>query len=169
MKRLAMTIASVAAVGMLAFSSQAVGGPNGSENGTMCVQNTKLRPGNEVRTPPVTDPVTSTARGRAQIKVRNDGTIEYKVFILNKAGERFFAGHIHEGLATQNGPVRVTLFSVPMREAVGSRRIRLRGELTASQTTSANFAPADVCTNPSRHYVNFHTTDDPQGAVRGQL
>src|SRR3712207_8494607 len=41
--------------------------------------------------------------------------------------------------------------------------------LFRSEATSANFAPTDVCTNPSGHYVNFHTTDDPMGAIRGQL
>ena len=148
-----------------ALTAGAAAGPNGSDNGVMCVQNTQLRPGNEVRTGSV-DPVTSTAKGHAQIKVRNDGTIEYKVFILNKAGETFRFGHIHEGAATENGPVRVFLFEGPNTDA---KHLRFRGELPASETTSANFAPEDVCTNPSGHYVNFHTTDDPMGAVRGQL
>ena len=154
-----------AAGGGLTLAATAGGGPDGSDNGTMCVKNTQLRPGNEVRTGPV-DPVTSTAKGHAQIKVRNDGTIEYKVFILNKAAETFRFGHIHEGAATENGPVRVFLFEGPNTDA---RRIRVRGELPADETTSANFAPADVCTNPAGHYVNFHTTDDPMGAIRGQL
>ena len=149
----------------LVAATAAGGGPNGSDNGTMCVQNTQLRPGNEIRTG-AADPVTSTAKGHAQIKVRNDGTIEYKVFILNKGGETFRFGHIHEGAATENGPVRVFLLEGPNTSA---RHIRVRGELPASETTSANFAPADVCDNPAGHYVNFHTTDDPMGAVRGQL
>ncbi len=148
-----------------ALTAGAAAGPEGSDNGVMCVQNTQLRPGNEVRTGG-DDPVTSTAKGHAQIKVRNDGTIEYKVFILNKAREDFTGGHIHEAAAGANGPVRVFLFEGPTTDA---KRIRVRGELPASETTSANFAPADVCTNPAGHYVNFHTTNDPQGAVRGQL
>ena len=154
----------LAAVGSLALAAGAVAGPNGSDNGTMCVQNTQLRPENEVRTG-TADPVTSTAKGHAQIKVRNDGTIEYKVFILNKAGEEFRAGHIHEALVTDNGPVRVHLFG----GSTTDKHIRLRGELPASATTSATFAPADICTKPAEHYVNFHTADDPQGAIRGQL
>ncbi len=148
----------------LAAATAAGGGPNGSDNGTMCVQNTQLRPENEVRIAPVTDPVTSTAKGHAQIKVRNDGTIEYKVFILNKAGEDFFAGHIHEAPAAGNGPVRVTLFE----GSTDAKHIRLRGEVPAG-TTFTGFEPADICNDPSGHYVNFHTLDDRQGAIRGQL
>ena len=158
------SITTVLALLVAGLAASAAAGPNGSDNGTMCVQNTQLRPGNEVRTGPA-DPVTSTAKGHAQIKVRNDGTIEYKIFILNKARESFVAGHIHEAPSDANGPVRVTLFG----GSTDAKHIRLRGELPASATTSANFAPADVCNNPSGHYVNFHTTDDPMGAVRGQL
>ena len=157
-------VVGVLALVSIAFAASATAGPEGSDNGTMCVQNTQLRPGNELRFAPVTDPVTSTAKGHAQIKVRNDGTIEYKVFILNKAGESFVAGHIHEAPATGNGPVRVTLFE----GSTDAKQIRARGEVPAGTTFTA-FEPADVCNNPSGHYVNFHTTDDPQGAVRGQL
>ena len=164
-QRAVMSLVGLAAVASLALAASAVAGPNGSDNGTMCVVNTQLRPENEVRPPGTTDPVTSTAKGHAQIKVRNDGTIEYKVFILNKAGEEFRAGHIHEAPAAANGPVRVGLF----QGSTTDKQIRLRGELPASQTTSTNFAPADICTDPEGHYVNFHTFDDPQGAVRGQL
>jgi CHRD domain len=164
-ERLLGSLVAVVAVASLALTASAVAGPDGSDNGTMCVQNTQLRPENEVRPAVTTDPVESTAKGHAQIKVRNDGTIEYKIFILNKAGETFMAGHIHEAPVGENGPVRVTLFGGSTSE----RHIRLRGELPASQTTSANFAPSDVCTNPSGHYVNFHTSADPQGAIRGQL
>lgn len=151
--------------GALTAAATAGGGSNGADSGTMCVRNTQLRPANEVRTGPA-DPVTSTARGKAQIKVREDGTIEYRVTIRNPAGEEFFAGHIHEGAATENGPVRVLLFGGPNTTA---KVIRVRGTLSAAEATSANFAPTDVCTNPAGHYVNFHTTDDPMGAIRGQL
>ncbi len=160
-----LSILGIAVAGAGVLAAGAGGGPNGSDDGVMCVKNTQLRPANEVRTG-TADPVTSTAKGRAQIKVRNDGTIQYKVFILNRARETFRFGHIHEGLATENGPVRVFLFEGPDTDA---KRLRVRGELSAAEATSADFAPADVCTNPSGHYVNFHTTDDPMGAVRGQL
>jgi hypothetical protein len=50
--------------------------------------NTQPRAANE-------PPVLSTAKGYAQLKVWNDGMLQYKVFIRNKAAESFFAGHIH--------------------------------------------------------------------------
>ena len=130
-------------------------GVNGSDNGTACVLNTQLRPENE------TPPTTSEAKGHAQIKVRNDGTLEYKVFILNKAGETFRAGHIHRAPEGVPGPIVLPLFTGPTTTA---RHIRQRGEVPVS----AAFAEA-LCEHPEQYYVNYHTTAFPGGAIRGQL
>ena len=144
-------VASVVAAGALA-------GPGGSDNGTMCVENAQLRPESEF---PAS---TSTAKGHTQIKVRNDGTIEYRYFILNKAGETFFVGHIHKIDPTQPTPTGrpvVFLFSGPDTTA---RHIRGDGETTAPAGVAA-----DICENPTAYYVNFHTRANAPGAVRGDL
>ena len=153
--------ASLACLVALALGTTALAGPNGSDNGTMCVENTQLRPENEL--PMAAD---SEAKGHAQIKVRNDGTIEYRYFILNKAGEQFFVGHIHRELpGTEIGPPIPggTLFTTAPANNTTDRHIRGEGELTG--TTFAS----DICENPTRYYVNFHTREIPAGAVRGDL
>jgi hypothetical protein len=131
-------------------------GVNGSDNGTACVLNTQLRAKNE------TTGSTSEAKGHAQIKVRNDGTVEYKVFILNKAEETFVAGHIHRAPPGVAGPVVVPLFT---GSTTSARHIRQRGEATVPAT----FNPFALCQNPEQYYVNYHTTAFPGGAIRGQL
>ncbi len=153
---LLLTGAIASIVAAVAFA-----GPNGSDNGTMCVENAQLRPENEVPTS------TSTAKGHAQIKVRNDGTIEYRYFILNKAGEAFTFGHIHRKNPTSPGPIQVGppvvfLFSGP---TTTERHIRGSGE-----TAPLPLIAPDICENPERYYVNFHTTPaNAPGAIRGDL
>jgi len=120
----------------------------------MCVFNTQLLAGNE------TTGSTSTASGHAQIKVRNDGTIEWNVFVLNPDGETFVAGHIHHAPAGVAGPVVQPLHT---SGATTDKQIVDTGE-------AANAALGEaICASPSDYYVNYHTTAFPGGAVRGQL
>ena len=147
------------AVAALASGLPATAGPNGSDQGTSCVLNTQLLPENERRINNL-DPVDSTAKGHAQVKVRNDGTIEWNVFILNRDEETFVAGHIHRAPETAPGPVVQPTFTGPPSS---DRQFRNSGEV------SNPVLAADLCANPQNYYVNYHTTQDPQGAVRGQL
>ena len=131
-----------------------------SDEATRCVFNTMLLPGNEVRPVGSPDPVDSTAIGHAQVKIRQDATVEYKVFILNKGGETFVAGHIHRAPAGVNGSVVVPLFGGNTSEA----------QFVQHAEAAITAALADeICGNPAGFYVNYHTTQDPGGAVRGQL
>jgi hypothetical protein len=128
-----------------------------SGNAAACVLNTKLSPENE----PVFS--TSVATGHAQVKVRNDGNIEWKVFILNKAEETFFAGHIHRGPRGVNGPiVQPTTTFVP---PTSDKTIQTSDETAAPNPVLA----ADLCANPAAYYINYHTVANPGGATRGQL
>jgi len=147
----ATLLAALAAVGPAGAQ------PGGSDQGTMCVHNTRLVAANE------TTGSISTAKGHAQIKVRNDGTIEWKVFVLNRGGESFFAGHVHIGLAGVAGPVVLPLH---LGAATTARHIRDRGE---SSTPTSITLGAAICANPAIYYVNYHTTAFPGGAIRGQL
>ena len=128
---------------------------NGSGKGVVCVRNARLRAANEV---PAS---TSTAKGHAQIKVRRDGSIQYKIFVLNRDRETFAAGHIHEAPAGSAGPVRAGLFAGPATDA---RHIRLSGTVTTMAVLAA-----DICADPDDYYVNLHTSTNPAGAIRGQL
>jgi hypothetical protein len=152
--RLFTLVVLVAGLSALAIGAPAVAGPNGSDEGTACVFTTQLRAENEV---PTSD---SNAFGHAQIKVRNDGTIEYKTHIINPDNETFVAGHIHLAPAGVPGPVVQSLFFP------GPNSDR---EITDSGAVSNPALGAALCAKPSAYYVNYHTTIHPSGAIRGQL
>jgi hypothetical protein len=126
-------------------------------NGVMCVLHAKLAANNETGS-------TSTAKGHTLIKVRTDGTIQFKTRILNKNGETFVAGHIHQAPVGVAGPVVVPLFVAPS-PPTSARQIRQRGVATPNAGTTG----ANLCQNPTAYYVNYHTTAFPGGAIRGQL
>lgn len=161
---LAVFMVAAAACGMespsatssaLSFASAAASG-----NATRCVFNTRLAPENEVRPEGTDDPVDSTASGHAQVKIRHDGTLEYKVFLLNLARETFVAGHVHRAAAGVNGPVVVPLFGGSTDEAQFVQHAEVGIEAPLAD---------EICGDPSGFYVNYHTSADPGGAVRGQL
>lgn len=130
-------------------------GIKGSEEGTTCVLNTQLRAENE------TPPTASEATGHAQIKLENDGSLEYQVSILNQAGEMLRAAHIHHAPAGVPGPIVVPLFTGPTTDTA---HLRLDGEVPVSAALAE-----DLCAHPEQYYVNFHTVQYPAGAIRGQL
>jgi hypothetical protein len=149
------SLIAVTLLAALAAVGPAGAQPGGGDQGTTCVHNTRLAAANE------TTGSISTAKGHAQIKVRNDGTIEWKVFVLNRGGETFIAGHVHIGPAGVAGPVVLPLHT---GAATTARQIRDRGESSTSGTLGAA-----ICANPANYYVNYHTTAFPGGAIRGQL
>lgn len=120
---------------------------------TKCTAYTVLKAANEV------PPTTSRAVGAALVHV-NGTTVSFSVAIVNPARESFFAGHIHVGAAGVNGPVVVTLFT-------GSTDRKLIFQAARVQTDATTAAA--ICANPAGYYVNYHTTQFPGGAIRGQL
>jgi hypothetical protein len=154
MRRLIVCFVAACSAAVLAAS----GAPAESGQGVMCVLHAKLSAGNE------TTGSTSTAKGHTLIKVRNDGTIEFKTHILNKNHETFVAGHIHRALVGVAGPIVVPLFVSPT-PPTNARHIKQSGTATPNPGTTG----ADLCANPSTYYVNYHTTAFPGGAIRGQL
>jgi hypothetical protein len=143
-------------VACVVAASAASVAPAKNGNGVMCVLHARLTATSE------TTGSTSTAKGQTQIKVRANGTIEFKTHILNKNGETFVAGHIHQAPAGVAGSIVVPLFASPGTTA---RHIRQSGVATPNAGTTG----AALCTNPSAYYVNYHTTAFPGGAIRGQL
>jgi hypothetical protein len=130
-----------------------------SQEATKCAAYAVLKPGNEVRAPDSTDPVESRAFGAALVVV-NGTKLSFSVAIVNPARETFIAGHIHVGAAGTNGVVVVPLVS-------GSANPRLFVQLGRVEVDE-DVATA-ICGDLAGYYVNYHTTQDPQGAVRGQL
>jgi hypothetical protein len=124
----------------------------------MCVLHAKLAAKN------ATTGSTSIAKGHTQIKVRNDGTIEFKTQILNRDHETFVAGHIHQAPVGVAGPIVAPLFVSPT-PPTNARHIKQSGVATPNAGTTG----AAICQNPSAYYVNYHTTAFLGGAIRGQL
>ena len=152
--RLFLLVAIAAGLAALAVGAPAVAGLHGSGEATACVFTTQLRAENEVPTS------NSNAFGYSQIKVRNDGTIEYKTLIVNPEHETFVAGHIHLAPAGSPGPIVQSLFFPGPN---GDRVIMDSGAVSNPALGEA------ICANPSAYYVNYHTTAHQAGAMRGQL
>jgi hypothetical protein len=146
--------ALVGAVGAFVGVQAAFAGENGSDEATMCVYTTQLRAANEVPTS------NSEAMGVSQIKVRNDGTIEFMTHINNKGGETFVAGHIHRAPEGTPGPVVQSLFQ---GGPTSDSQIMQSGEVSNPVLGAA------ICSDPTAYYVNYHSTAHPSGAIRGQL
>ena len=109
---------------------------------------------------------TSEAKGHAQVKVYDDGTIEFVFTVNNKSGETFTRSHIHKAPAGVNGPIHWD-FLEPADPAtsISDQPAQLRG--IARPRAAAVLA--DLLANPSGYYVNVHSSAFPGGAVRGQL
>ena len=134
--------------------------PGSAQTATKCAAYAVLKPGNEVRMTGTMDPVVdSRALGAAAVHI-NGTRLTFTVAIANPARETFFAGHIHVGAAGVNGPVLVALFG-------GMNDRRLFTQFDSLTITEAQ--AGQICGNLAGHYVNYHTTQDPEGAVRGQL
>ena len=94
---------------------------------------------------------------KALVEVRGDRV----TFALEwKKTAQLTLGHIHQGVAGQNGPVKVGLFTTPMPETLSA---------AAGQTVVDPKLADDIRKNPAGFYVNLHSTDRPGGAVRAQL
>jgi hypothetical protein len=121
---------------------------------TKCAAYAVLKPGNEV------PPTASKTLGAAAIHI-NGTTLSFAVTIANPQREAFFAGHIHTGAAGVNGPVLVPLFMGPDN----NRKLFFQAaqiQITDAQATA-------ICGDLAGHYVNYHTRENPGGALRGQL
>src|SRR5438445_396723 len=101
-----------------------------SGRGTMCVLHARLSAQNE------TTGSTSTATGHTQIKVREDGTIEFKTQINNRNHEGFTAGHVHQAPVGVAGPIVVPLLgtSTPLT----MRHIKQSGVATPNAGTTGS-------------------------------
>jgi hypothetical protein len=84
-----------------------------------------------------------------------EGQICYKI-TFSGIGQAA-AAHIHKGTKTESGDVKVTLFE-------GSKSSPAKGCVDVAAKLIEK-----IQENPARYYVNVHTGDYPDGAIRGQI
>jgi len=110
----------------------------------------------------------SPSSGLAWVKTMGD-KITYEVNVTDM--DKVNAAHIHLGGPGKNGPVILTLFK-------GGPTEQVNGTVGEANVTASNFegpmqgkTVSDLLTaiNNGTTYVNVHTTDFPNGEIRGQL
>ena len=112
---------------------------------------------------------TSESKGHAQVKVYDDGTIEFTFTINNKSGETYNRAHIHKAAAGANGGIHWDFLEAGIAVAsISDQPSQLRGVARARTGTNVAIV-SDLLANPAGYYVNVHSTAFPGGAVRGQL
>lgn len=106
------------------------------------------------------------ARGRVELKLRRDSTLEYHLNVYNPAGENFTAAHIFRSDAgSRSAPAVVTLFT---GASLRDKYIQVRG----TGVLIDPLGPAlleELRANPASFYVSLRTTREPQGALRGTI
>lgn len=124
----------------------------------------KARLSGTVEVPPNESP----AGGSAWVKTSDD-KIEYEVNVTDI--DKVNAAHIHLGESGKNGPVILTLFKEDPTELK-------TGKLAEANFTASNLegplkgkAVSDLVAaiKDGTTYVNVHSTDFPDGEIRGQL
>jgi hypothetical protein len=105
----------------------------------------------------------SFARGRVELKLRRDSTLEYHLNVYNPATENFTGAHIYR--TGRSGPPVVTLFT---GASLRDKYIQVRG-------TGILIDPAgkplleELRANPGSFYVSLRTAREPQGALIGTI
>jgi hypothetical protein len=154
MRRLILFFVAACAIAVPAASAAPAKNSANNDSGVMCVLHAKLSAEGDTGS-------TSMDTGKAKIKVLADGTIEFKTKINNVDGETFVAAHIHQGAVGIAGPPVELLFS----GSTSASKIKQSGVATPLASTTG----ADICADPSGYYVNYHSTQFPDGSIRGQL
>ena len=105
----------------------------------------------------------SFARGRVELKLRRDSTLEYHLNVYNPAAENFTAAHIFR--SGRAGPPVVTLFT---GASLRDKYIQVRGTGVLIDPVGSPLLD-ELRANPGSFYVSLRTTREPQGALRGTI
>ena len=123
----------------------------------------KLKGENEV------PPVTSAATGKAKFKVKDDVITSN----INVTGiTDVTAAHIYAGIKGQNGEPVVDLLKTGKQNKTEGRII-IKGEITPSDLQGAmagkTLKDLQTALGTEGTYVNVHTSEHPDGEIRGQI
>jgi hypothetical protein len=109
---------------------------------------------------------TTFARGRVELKLRRDSTLEYHLNVYNPGAEDFTAAHVYRTgrTAAAGSPVVVLFTGASLRD----KYIQVRGTGVLIDPAGTTFLD-ELRSNPSGFYVSLRTTREPQGALRGTI
>lgn len=115
-------------------------------------------------------PVRTQATGTARLEVADRGqALAYDIRAVRIKG--LIEEHIHLGRRGSNGPVVVSLLTLPTPGVSGS--VQIKGYFTAANLTGplAGHPLNDLISalRQGSTYVNVHTVRHPDGEIRGQL
>lgn len=117
-------------------------------------------------------PVESSATGEADFKALANETIGYRVNVTGISNAS--AAHIHQGKEGENGDIIADLLHTPTsKDKDTAYGMIFRGNLSDSslkgpmQGKTLNDLAAAM--DSGETYVNVHTTDHPDGEIRGQI
>src|SRR5438876_203554 len=94
-----------------------------------------------------------------------EGDLRPREITGRPAGTPINIGHIHKAAAGTNG-------SVVINSGLAAGEITLTagaGKISKTQPTVDPALAADVIANPANYYMNWHSTLNPGGVIRGQL
>lgn len=126
--------------------------------------------------------VLATGKGRFEAEIEQDGTISYRLSYKDMSGPVVQA-HIHFGATKTNGGVMVFLCGGPKAACPTSGTVT--GTITAADVSvlpatngdsviPQGIAPGDLAgmleaIRSGNSYVNVHTSNFPNGEIRGQV
>jgi hypothetical protein len=118
-------------------------------------------------------PVQTQATGTAGFSQPHLNNMTYGVQVQNIEGVT--ASHIHQGKEGQNGPVVVTLFKADNQTGTGPVNGQLVGGTISNDMLEGAMAGKTLegdlvkAIQNGETYVNVHTVENPNGAIRGQI
>jgi hypothetical protein len=91
-------------------------------------------------------------------------------FNLNATGiQGVTQGHIHSGAVGENGPVVVTLFNFDTPQDTVSENGTITADMLEGDMQGMTIADLITAMKDGNTYVNFHTEQNPDGEIRGQI
>ena len=118
-------------------------------------------------------PVDTNAKGTAGFSQPHLNNMSFGIQVNGM--EKVTGAHIHLGKEGQNGPVVVTLFKAQNETGTGQVNGQLVGGSITNDMLEGPLAGKAVevdlfkAIQDGQAYVNVHTADNPNGAIRGQI
>jgi CHRD domain len=116
-------------------------------------------------------PVQSSATGLAEFTPPVNDSIKYRINITGISGAT--GAHIYSGVAGENGEVVADLMTDTTKNKDTSYGMTIRGNLSDSSLKGPmqgkTLADLVAAMDSGQTYVNIHTTQNPDGEIRGQI